>query len=110
MLKEKAGPTKADLLKTLDDSSPRVQVVAAEALCHLGEADQGLKRLGQLLADTDAKVRLQAANSLDHLGPVAKPALPALRLAAADPDDYVKRAARYTAAMLAGEPPPGEGE
>jgi arylsulfatase A-like enzyme len=111
MLKEKAEPAKEALLKAMQDSSPQVQVVAAETLCRIGETERGLKALGQLLLKHEnAKVRLQAANSLDHLGPIAKPAWAPLRMAAKDKDDYVKRATRYTAAILTGEEPPREGE
>jgi HEAT repeat protein len=111
LLRDKAAPAKAALLTGLADASPHVRVVAAEALCHLGEGARGLAVLGELLTkDASAKVRLQAANALDHLGAAAKPALGALRAATKDDDDYVKRAVRYTAAVLAGEEPPGEGD
>ena len=111
MLKEKAAGAKEALLKATQDPSPHVRVVAAEALCRIGEAPRALPILSELLLKHDnPKVRLQAANSVDHLGPIAKPAWAQLRMAAKDPDDYVKRATRYTAAILTGEEPPGEGE
>ncbi|MDB5324070.1 MAG: sulfatase [Phycisphaerales bacterium] len=111
MLREKAGAGKEALVKALGDASPHVRVVAAEALCRIGEAGRGLAALSDLLTkDTNAKVRLQAANALDHLGIIAKPALGALKAAGKDVDDYVKRAADYTAAVLAGEEPPQGGE
>jgi arylsulfatase A-like enzyme len=111
MVGDKATPAKGALVAALGDASPHVRVVAAEALCRIGEAPRGLAALGELLTThTNPKVRLQAANSLDHLGDLAKPALDALRKATRDEDDYVKRASRYTAAVLAGERPPGEGE
>jgi arylsulfatase A-like enzyme len=111
MVREKAAAAKDALLAAVRDNSPRVQVVAAEALCHIGQSTTGLVALGDLLTThKDPKVRLQAANALDHLGATAKPALAALKTAAADDDDYVKRAAGYTAAMLAGEAAPVEGD
>jgi arylsulfatase A-like enzyme len=110
MLREKAAAANAALAKALDDASPQVRVAAAEALCRTGDVNRGLATLRQSLKDASPRVRLQTANALDHLGMIAKPALPELRAAAQDPDDYVKRAARYTAAVLAGEPSPGEGE
>jgi hypothetical protein len=110
MLRDKAAAANAALATALADPSPHVCVAAAEALCRAGDVDRGLPALRELLKHENARVRLQAANSLDHLGPLAKPALPELRAAARDSDDYVKRAARYTAAVLAGETPPGEEE
>jgi arylsulfatase A-like enzyme len=111
MLNEKGAPAKQSLIKATEDHSPHVRVVAAEALCRIGEAERGLAVLSQhLLKHENAKVRLQAANSLDHLGTLAKPAWAQLKMAARDDDDYVKRSVRYTAAILAGEEPPGEGE
>ena len=110
MLRDKAAAADAALTKALDDPSPQVRVAAAEALCRTGDVNRGLATLRQSLKDASPRVRLQTANALDHLGMIAKPALPELRAAAQDPDDYVKRAARYTAAVLAGEPSPGEGE
>ena len=111
MLADKSAPATSDLQTALTDRSPRVRVVVAEALCRVGQAVAALPALERLLtAHDDAKVRLQAANALDHLGPLAQPALAALRQAANDKDDYVKRASRYTAAVLAKEPIPREGE
>jgi arylsulfatase A-like enzyme len=111
MLGEKAAGARATLLALLDDRSAAVRVVAAEALVRIGEADRALPVLQTLLLKhEDARVRLQAANSLDHLGALAKPAWAQIKMATNDKDDYVKRATRYTAAVLAGERPPGEGE
>jgi arylsulfatase A-like enzyme len=112
MLKDKAAPATDALTGALTDPSPRVRVPAATALCHLGRPDPALATLRDLLLKhADPRVRLQAANALDRLGPIAKPVWAQIRMASAkDVDDYVKRAARYTAAVLAGEPPPGEGE
>lgn len=110
MLKDAADREQPALVKLLDDPSPHVRVVGAEALCRMGQAEQGLKALQELLKDQNASVRLQAANALDHLGPIAKPAWAQIKMATNDADDYVKRATRYTAAVLAGEEPPGEGE
>ena len=111
MLGQKATPAKESLVAALADDSPHVRVVAAETLCRIGEAARGLAALSELLTThKNAKVRLQAANALDHVGDLAKPALDALRKATRDEDDYVKRASRYTAAVLVGERPPAEGE
>jgi hypothetical protein len=71
-----------------------------------------LKSLAELLLDHgNARVRLQAANAIDHLGPVAKPIVEAVeRSSRGDSDDYVKRATGYTAAMLRGRAAPVEGQ
>jgi hypothetical protein len=90
------------------DQEPQVKVILAEALVRVGETDKGLKALEQLLAHQNNRVRLQAANSITHLGPIARPLLPAIRKATQDPDDYVKRATRYLAAVLEDKEPPGE--
>jgi arylsulfatase A-like enzyme len=111
MLKEKAEPAKDAIAKAAQaDPSPRVRCVAAEAWSRFDGC--GLVLLeGLLTDDPDNRVRLQAANSLDHLGPIAAPVRGALRHAAReDKDDHVKRATRYTAAVLYGDAPPGEGE
>jgi hypothetical protein len=111
MANDKADREHLALAKLLDDPSPHVRVVAAEALCRAGRAERGLAVLQELLLKgKESSVRLQAANALDHLGPIARPAWAQIKTATKDADDYVKRATRYTAAVLAGETPPGEGE
>lgn len=108
MLREKAAPAAASLIKLLDDPSDHVKVVAAESLAFM-DKPEGVAKLASLLTDaSNNRIRLQAANSLDHLGGRAKPALAAFEKAASDADDYVKRAARYSAAVLAGKKAPGE--
>jgi predicted Zn-dependent protease len=93
------------LSKRLTDTSPSVRVAAAEALCHIGKADQGLPVLQECLSNAaNPWVRLQAANALQNLGPKAKPALRAIEKATSDTNDYVKRATTYTAAVLKGQP------
>lgn len=110
MLKEKAEGAKDALIKAAEDSSKQVRVVAAESLCRIGQSGRALPLLAKLLKDENPIIRLQAANSLDHLGQIAKPLWAEMRIASRDKDPYVKRAARYTAAILTGEEPPGEGE
>jgi arylsulfatase A-like enzyme len=110
MLREKGAPAKDAIVTGLEDRSPQVRVALAEAACRVGEVERGLAVLAGELKGDNPRVRLQTANAVDHLGAVAKPMAGALKLAAKDPDDYVQRAARYSAAVLAGEKPPGEGE
>src|SRR5204862_2384024 len=68
MLREKAGPAAELLEKLLADPSGSVRVVAAEGICRVGRAEKGLKSLAELLLDHEnPRVRLQAANAIDHL-------------------------------------------
>ena len=135
MLRNDAAAAKDALIEiATKDPSPRVRVPAAEALVWIAYSDRrsgapvldvpqspvppdlalagkGLETLTALLTHEDMRVRLQAANALDLLGGRAKPVLAAIRKASTeDKDDYVKRMTRYTAAVLAGEKPPIEGE
>jgi len=84
------------LKKRLSDDVPDTQVTAAEALCVIGEVETGLPVLIKALGHENSKVALHAANSLECLGEMAKPALNALKAAANNPDRYVQRAVQYT--------------
>jgi N-sulfoglucosamine sulfohydrolase len=110
MLKEKSAPAKEALETATATATPQIRIIAAESLCRTGQTTRALPTLADLLKDKNPKIRLQAANTLDHLGPIAKPLWPAIRIATRDKDHYVKRAARYTDAILSGEEPPGDGE
>ena len=101
MLREKASPAAETLAERLKDSSGSVRVAAAEALCYLGREDAALTTLQSCLRTHENPwVRLQAANSLQNIGLKALPALEAIERAGSDQNDYVKRATRYTAAVL----------
>jgi HEAT repeat protein len=101
MLGEKAAPAAGALEGRLADDSGSVRVAAAEALCRIGRTAAGLASLQDcLLKGRSPWVRLQAANALQNLGLRAKPALAAIQKAATDENDYVQRAAKYTAAVL----------
>ncbi|MBM4016752.1 MAG: DUF4976 domain-containing protein [Planctomycetes bacterium] len=103
MLREKAAPAAAALAKRLTDSSGQVRAAAAEALCYVGDGSAGVAALAELLAGHENPwVRLQAANALDHIGRKAAPALAAVEKACADANNYVQRAAQYTASALKG--------
>lgn len=110
MLRSGAGAARDALVERLADPSWSVRVVAAEALCWLGEADRALPVLAEVLLDHEhERVRLQAANALDHIGWIAAPALDAIEAAQADPNKDVEWAAGYTAAVLRGEWPYADG-
>jgi len=101
MLRGKAGTAADALTGRLHDASGSVRVAAGEALCRVGRTDEALAVLQTCLCkDDNPWIRLQAANSLQNIGPQAMAALPAIEQAVSDENDYVKRAIRYTAAVL----------
>jgi len=109
MLRQKAAPAAAALLRRLDDSSGSVQVAAAEALCWTEHEQKGVAALAKLATEhPKPRVRLQAMNALDHIGDKARLALPAIEKACKDTDNYVVRAAKTTAALLKGQEPAAE--
>jgi arylsulfatase A-like enzyme len=86
------GCTAAEtLLRLLGDPAPWVRVAAADALCDLGRLEDALPVLARGLKDENDWVRLQAANALDRLDAKARPVEAAIRAAADDKQDYVKR-------------------
>ncbi|KHL24171.1 sulfatase [Croceibacterium mercuriale] len=90
------------------DPSPPVRVAAAEALCGAGRDDIGLPILAEVLESTAAMPpRLMALNALDALGPLARPALPAIAAAVQDENEYITRVAGYLEAVLEGRYTPG---
>jgi arylsulfatase A-like enzyme len=96
MLRADAAPAAQELRARLRDASGSVRVAAAEALCRIGAVDAGLPELRALLGrHPHPRIRLQAANALQTLGPVARPALPEFEAAAAGTDEYLKRAGQY---------------
>ena len=80
MLREKAGPAEASLLKHLQDPSGAVRVAAAESLVYLGQPEVALPVLEAILGDRDNNgFALQAANVLARLGEKARPSLPKMK-------------------------------
>lgn len=77
----------------LNDSSPTVQIAAAQAICDWGWGD-GLAALTKLLSHEHEFVRLYAINAMRHLGEKVKPALDAIKKALNDPSGYVHQVAR----------------
>jgi len=90
-----------DLLKKmLKDTAPVVRIAAAQAMCDLGQEKEALAVLVDALkCDTD-KARLYAIIALMKIGAKARPALPQIKAALKDPDDYVQRVARALLAQL----------
>jgi len=101
MLRDKAGPAADALAVRLRDPSGSVRVAAAEALCQMGREREALAVLQKcLVQDKNPWIRLQSVNALQNIGSKALPALPAIEKAVSDDSDYVRRAARYTAAAV----------
>lgn len=109
ILGERAKPAAADLKRlAASDPSPHVQVVAAEALVHTGQAREGVEWLAVLAApDQSMPVRLQALNALTEIGEHARPASPVIAQAAQDAQGYIRRAGVYLSAVLDGSYDPG---
>jgi arylsulfatase A-like enzyme len=113
MLGRKAGPAESALRKRLGDESGAVQVAAAEALAALGKTDLALPALERALKNADEPwFGLQAANVLDRMGEMARPALPVMREAlkrVADAEgatnalQYQRRILERTVAVLDGK-------
>jgi uncharacterized sulfatase len=73
----------------LDDPSVSVRVAAAQAICHWGETDEGLRVLVDVLAQGHGSARHLAIAALRDLGEKAHPALPQMRAALEDEYDNV---------------------
>ncbi len=72
-LAKKASPAIPHLIKTLDDPSPSVRIVSAEALCHLDHEKKALPVLKQCVQDNRVWVALHAARTLLMIGKKACP-------------------------------------
>jgi len=67
------------LEKALEDDSPSVQIVAAEALCHFGKPQKAISVLGKWVQDDRPWLALQAARNILLVGDVAKPLIPDMK-------------------------------
>jgi HEAT repeat protein len=82
ILREKAASAESALRQRLEDKSGAVAVAAAEALARLGNPDAALRALERWVESTDNSGFIQlAANVLDRLGEIARPALPTMKRA-----------------------------
>lgn len=86
-----ARPALDALSEAIHEPSPSVRVMAAKALCNLGEVKEALPVLVNGLQDENPWVRLRAANILDQLDEKARPAVGAMRKALKDTNGYVGR-------------------
>lgn len=95
------------LEKCISDPSVFTRIAAIDALNNLAggsmfamrskkppfRPESAVKPLTAALTDKNVEVRRRAASTLGNYGPIAAPALPALRKATADPDKRVRAAA-----------------
>lgn len=83
--------------------SPSVRMAAAEVLCRMGDAREPLALLEGYLAHEEPWTRMHAAVTLGWLGARARAAVPALRKAADDKENYPKLAARNALVYIGSE-------
>ena len=93
----KAAAAAEALRKLLKDDSPPARIAAAEALCLLGKADEGLPALVDALSGPGD---LRAINTLEALGDVAKPMADAIAAKVKKAKGYSARAATSLLARL----------
>lgn len=104
ILKAKSQPARDALIAMAQaDAWPVNRVVAAEALCHIGQMSLGAEILTSVMtAKTDFAPRLMAVNAFDSVEEAARLALPALKQVCDDTNEYIVRAARPLVARLEG--------
>jgi hypothetical protein len=88
------GLAKPVMTTLLNDPSPTVRVAAAHALCDWGDERAGVPVLIEALQSPTDKTRLLAVIALDKIDVKARPACAAVKVAADDRDEYVKRVAK----------------
>jgi uncharacterized sulfatase len=94
---------KVALKKMLKDPAPVVRIAAAHAMCDWGREKEALPVLVEALkCDTD-KARLYAVIALKKIGAKARPALPRIKPALKDSDNYVKRVTHAVLGQLENE-------
>jgi HEAT repeat protein len=88
------------LMDTMDDTDEDVALSAAEAVWNIGRRTEVLPYLVRGLKAKTANNRIRAAQCLSGMGADAKPAVPDLINAFADPDSAVRRAAHEALSRL----------
>ncbi|MEG3168041.1 sulfatase-like hydrolase/transferase [Sphingomonas sp. LB3N6] len=103
VLGTRAADAAPDLRRAMEaDPSPQVRIVAAEALAGLSEPQRAVAVLADFLSPSHpTPVRLQAINALTYVSD-ARAALPAIRAAANDEQEYLRNAGAYLTAILDG--------
>ena len=96
-------PAEAALRKALDDASLPVRIEAAGVLAAQYGDDAALKRLAAILSAGDALAAEHAARTLQLLGPVARPVLPAMQQALPDATPLTRSSLAAAVQVLTGE-------
>jgi HEAT repeat protein len=89
-----AEPALDDLAKLLEDKDEKTRRTAGEALVRIG--GKSLPALTAALDSSSRDAREVALTALGKMGPLAKPALPAVRKRLSDSDPIVKELAKRT--------------
>ena len=84
----------------LGDAAPAPRIAAALAIGKLGQPDKAVPVLIAAMSHPQDAVRIQAVSALETLGAAARPAEQALRDAATDSSEYVKRISARTLEKL----------
>ena len=83
-----------------EDREAEVRLAAVEALCALGRCGNGLPVLARFLRDRRWPVRVRAANVIDRIDEQARPLLPEIRQALANPLPAPRYAETYVPWLL----------
>lgn len=104
MLGPAATPAREQLAAVMrNDPVAQNRVVAAEAVATMAPSPEAISVLATLLdAEGPWQVPLQAINALTYLGEQARPALPAIKKAAAGTQQFLRSCGRYLEAVLEG--------
>lgn len=94
-----AATARAAMVRQLSDPSRVVRVMAARALCRLGDPEDALPVLTEVLAHGGQWERLYAANVLDEIDEQARPVLRQMHAALQPRDDLVQRG-KYTVRVI----------
>jgi hypothetical protein len=96
---ERAKPLLREALK---DPAAVVRIAAAHAFCDWGAEKEALPVLTEALKAKTDTARLYAIIALNKIGEKARPALPQIKAAMKDSDNYVKRVTQATLKRLGG--------
>ena len=105
LLEDAAQPALPALAESLGDPDRFVRWAAARAIGNIGpeHAAEAVPGLAKLACDPDNNVRLAALTTLQLMGPLARPALPALAQAVTQGDSEVRVATMATLLTIGGD-------
>ena len=82
------------LARLTNDTNPTVRIAAALALAKLGETTASVPLLAESVDSDNLITGLYAISALEQVGPLAKGALPVIRVARDSPYEFTRRIAR----------------